>query len=112
LDISASHNTASLTYTYSTTATRGPRGSSSDNPRNARHLSYRQLLQQRLQKYRLPSSYYVESSGPEHAQKYRVVFLIGNHWMPCSDIKYSKTSAAKEEAAGLALLWLNQYGYP
>jgi hypothetical protein len=112
LDISASHNTTSLTYAYPTTAIRGPRGLNSGDPINTRHISYRQLLHQRLQKYQwLRASFHVEHRGPGHARKYRVVFSIRGYWMKCSDNWYTKKSAAKEEAARLTLLWLDQCGY-
>lgn len=73
-------------------------------------LSYRQLLQQRLQKYHLSSTIVFEERGPLHARIYKGIFSIGRYKVGHSEWHDSK-GAAKEHAAGRALTWMDQYGY-
>jgi hypothetical protein len=79
-------------------------------PPRAQSLSYRQLLQQRLQKYGWSARFDVENDGPQHAQKWRGTFWRGSYMLGQSSW-CSRKDAAKEEAAKHALAWLNQYGY-
>ncbi|KIM22965.1 hypothetical protein M408DRAFT_332633 [Serendipita vermifera MAFF 305830] len=79
-------------------------------PRRAQSLSYRQLLQQRLQKYQWQSTFNVDCSGPQHAQLWKVSFYLGSTMIGESSW-FSNKDAAKENAAMHALEWLNKYGY-
>ncbi|PVG04400.1 hypothetical protein CPB86DRAFT_810220 [Serendipita vermifera] len=71
----------------------------------------RQLLQQRLQKYKLSAKFDVDRAGPQHAQQWRGTFRIGSYQVGQSSW-YSSKDAAKEDAASRALVWMNRYGYP
>jgi hypothetical protein len=88
---------------------RKPNALATDPPR-AQSLSYRQLLQQRLQKYGWSARFDVESKGPQHAQEWRGTFWRGSYMLGQSSW-CSRKDAAKEEAAKHALTWMNQYGY-
>ncbi|PVG04405.1 hypothetical protein CPB86DRAFT_778676 [Serendipita vermifera] len=76
----------------------------------AQSLSYRQLLQQRLQKYGWSATFNVECTGPQHAQQWSGSFWIGGIKIGQSSWHSSK-DAAKEEAAQHSLTWFNTYGY-
>ncbi|PVG04399.1 hypothetical protein CPB86DRAFT_667250, partial [Serendipita vermifera] len=71
-------------------------------------LSYRQLLQQRLQKYGWSAIFNVECTGPQHAQQWSGSFWIGDIKIGQSSWHSSKDSA-KEEAAQHSLTWFNTY---
>jgi hypothetical protein len=79
-------------------------------PSGTQSLGYRQLLVQRLTKYRLKASFHVEQKGPQHAQQWRAAFSIGSHMLGQSSW-CSYKDMAKEEAAKHALDWMTQYGY-
>ncbi|CAG8688056.1 4249_t:CDS:1 [Acaulospora colombiana] len=72
----------------------------------AQSLSYRQLLQQRLQKYGWSATFNVECTGPQHAQQWSGSFWIGGIKIGQSSWHSSK-DAAKEEAAQHAMSWFN-----
>jgi hypothetical protein len=72
--------------------------------------SCRQLLAIRLQKYRWSATFQVEPDGPQHNQRWRGVFRVGEITIGVSGHQPSK-ALAKEEAAQSALSWLNEYGY-
>jgi hypothetical protein len=76
----------------------------------AQPQSCRQLLQQRLQKYRWSATFHAAADGPQHGQKWRGAFRIRDVVIGVSGWEYSK-NGAKEAAARSALGWLNQYGY-
>lgn len=73
-------------------------------------LSQRHVLQQRLQKHQLLSTFRVDCSGPQHAQLWRVTtfldyIVIGESgWV-------SNQDTAQESAARQALDWLSANGY-
>jgi hypothetical protein len=71
----------------------------------------RQRLNQRVQKYRLTRRLDLQCDGPQHAQRWKCFCYAGTILVGCSDWKSSK-DAAREEAAGHALEWFDQYGYP
>lgn len=75
----------------------------------AQTQSYRQLLEQRLRRHHWSATFHAEVAGPEHEQRWRGTFNIGEVIIGVSDWKPSK-GEAKEEAAQSALGWLNQYG--
>ncbi|PVF90966.1 hypothetical protein CPB86DRAFT_668538, partial [Serendipita vermifera] len=72
--------------------------------------SYRQLLQQRLQKYGWTATFNVECTGPQHAQQWSGLFWIEGTKIGQSSWHSSK-DAAKEEAAQHSLAWFNTYEY-
>ncbi|PVG04401.1 hypothetical protein CPB86DRAFT_659822, partial [Serendipita vermifera] len=71
-------------------------------------LSYRQLLQQRLQKYGWSATFNVECTGPQHAQHWSCSFWIGGIKTGRSSWHSSK-DAAKEEAAQHSLAWIDTH---
>ncbi|KAG8751940.1 hypothetical protein FRC14_007494 [Serendipita sp. 396] len=75
-------------------------------------LSYRQLLQQRLQKYQWTATFHVTRTRIGTA---RNPLWSGSFWMGGTQIgqssSHTRRDAAKEEAAKAALNWLNTYGY-
>ncbi|CAG8750633.1 5305_t:CDS:2, partial [Acaulospora colombiana] len=93
---------SSVMNAASITLTNGPRQQRTPS------LSCRQLLQQRLQKYKLGAKFDVEYTGPQHAQSWSITFKIGDYEVGRSSWHSSK-DAAKEEAASCALAWMNQY---
>jgi hypothetical protein len=79
-------------------------------PMTVMSLSYRQLLQQRLQKYQWSATFQVESDGPMDNARWSGAFRIGEVTIGVSDWEGTKDMAI-EAAAQSALGWLNQYGY-
>jgi hypothetical protein len=73
--------------------------------------SNRELLNQRLQKYRLTARFDLQSDGPQHAQRWKYLCYVRNTFVGRSEW-HRKRDTAKEEAAGHALQWFDQYGYP
>ncbi|KAG8751941.1 hypothetical protein FRC14_007495 [Serendipita sp. 396] len=73
-------------------------------------LSYRQLLQQRLQKYQWTANHTVENAGTTRNPLWFSSFWLGTIQIGQSSAHRTK-GAAKEEAAKAALNWLNIYGY-
>jgi hypothetical protein len=73
--------------------------------------SNRELFNQRLQKYRLTARFDLQANGPQHAQQWKYLCYVGNTFVGSSEW-HRKQDTAKEEAAGRALQWFNQYGYP
>jgi dsRNA-specific ribonuclease len=76
----------------------------------AQSSSHRQLLQQRLRKYQWSFTFSVDCSGPQHAQLWKVSFLLGSA-MIGESTWFTNKDAAKENAAMQALAWLNTH-YP
>ncbi|PVG04390.1 kinase-like protein [Serendipita vermifera] len=72
--------------------------------------NHRQLFNERLQRYQLSARFDFKSEGPQHAQKWRCFCYILNTFVGCSHW-YTNKAAAKEEAAGHALEWLDKFGY-
>ncbi|PVG04404.1 hypothetical protein CPB86DRAFT_693178, partial [Serendipita vermifera] len=68
-------------------------------------LCYRQLLQHWLQKRRWDATFTIDSTGPQHEQKW-----CGSFWIEETRIGqsgwHSSKGAAKEEAARYSLVWL------
>ncbi|KAG8778077.1 hypothetical protein FRC19_009995 [Serendipita sp. 401] len=106
-----------------TTATRSSRHStapetstrlytSSETSSRTQSLSYRQLLQQRLQKYQWTATFHATRTRTSTA---RNPLWSGSFWMGGIQIgqssSHTRKDAAKEEAAKAALNWLNTYGY-
>ncbi|KAG8819200.1 hypothetical protein FRC19_010034 [Serendipita sp. 401] len=79
-------------------------------PSRPQSLSYRQLLQQRLQKYQWTASFHVEMTGPVRNPLWSGSFWLGGTKIGQSSWHTTK-DAAKEDAAKQALNWLNTYGY-
>jgi dsRNA-specific ribonuclease len=77
----------------------------------AQPLSYRQLLQERLQKYQRPSTCSVDCSGPQDAQLWKVSFFLRSTMIGESGW-FTNKDAAKENAAIQGVGWLNTHGYP
>ncbi|KAG8819199.1 hypothetical protein FRC19_010033 [Serendipita sp. 401] len=73
-------------------------------------LSYRQLLQQRLQKYQFTATFHAEMTGPVRTPLWSGSFWLGSFKIGQS-FCHAKKGDAKEEAAKEALNWLNTYGY-
>ncbi|PVG04383.1 hypothetical protein CPB86DRAFT_810211 [Serendipita vermifera] len=73
--------------------------------------TYRSLFQERLQKYGWGAWFHWDERGPGHAREYIGIFRIGNYWMYGSQNWCSNKDSAKEDAARLALVWFDQYGY-
>ncbi|KAG8818907.1 hypothetical protein FRB91_004521 [Serendipita sp. 411] len=73
-------------------------------------LSYRQLLQQRLQKYQWTANHTVENAGTTRNPLWFSSFWLGTIQIGQSSAHRTK-GAAKEEAAKAALDWLTTYGY-
>jgi len=73
-------------------------------------LSGRQLLNQRLQKYKLPAVFRVHLVGPPQQPRWKGSFWIKDTLLGCSRLEHSK-AAAKEGAAMAALKWLNSNHY-
>jgi hypothetical protein len=71
----------------------------------------RQGFNQRVQKYRLTKRFDLQCDGPQHAQRWKCLCYAGTILIGHSDWNTSK-DADREEAAGLALGWFDQYGYP
>jgi hypothetical protein len=78
--------------------------------RLATSLSGRQLLNQRLQKYKLPAVFRVNLVGPAQEPRWKGSFWIKDTLLGTSRLEHSKT-AAKEGAAMSALKWLNNNHY-
>ena len=78
--------------------------------RLATSLSGRQLLNQRLQKYKLPAVFRVNLVGPAQEPRWKGSFWIKGTLLGSSRLEHSKT-AAKEGAAMSALQWLNNNHY-
>jgi hypothetical protein len=74
----------------------------------AQSLSYRQLLQQRLQKYGWAATFNAECTGLQHAQQWSGSFWIGGTMIGQSSW-HSNKDAAKEEAARHSLCWFNTH---
>jgi dsRNA-specific ribonuclease len=72
----------------------------------AQSLSYRQLLQQRLQKHGWSATFNPECIGPQHAQQWSGSFWIGDTKIGQSSWHSSK-DAAKEEAAQRSMAWFD-----
>jgi len=84
---------------------------SSEPPRKlAASLSGRQLLNQRLQKYKLPAIFHADVVGPGQNQRWKGSFFIKGTFIGSSKLERSK-GAAKEGAAMAALKWLNTNHY-
>ncbi|KIM22959.1 hypothetical protein M408DRAFT_28311 [Serendipita vermifera MAFF 305830] len=79
-------------------------------PRRTQALRYRQLLQQRLQKYQGQSMFNIDCNGPQHAQLWKASFYLGSTMIGESNW-FDDRDAAKEEAAMHALEWLNEHRY-
>lgn len=72
--------------------------------------SCRQLLQRLVQKNRWDAPFHPEMDGPQHNQKWRGTFRIGDVVVGVSGWESSK-GGAKEAAARSALEHLHQNGY-
>ena len=79
-------------------------------PPRAQSLSYRQLFQQRLQKYQWQSTFSVDCTGPRHSPLWKVSFFLGSTKIGESTW-FADKDLAKENAAMQSLGWLNTYGY-
>lgn len=90
----------------------GPVSSTSQQriPKLAPSLSGRQLLNQRLQKYKLPAIFRANLVGPAQAPRWKGSFWIKDTMLGTSNLEHSK-AAAKEGAAMSALKWLNTNHY-
>jgi hypothetical protein len=80
------------------------------NSKLATSLSGRQLLNQRLQKYKLPAVFHANLVGPAWEPRWKGSFWIKGTLLGSSQLEPSKT-AAKESAAMSALTWLNNNHY-
>ena len=80
------------------------------NPKLAASLSGRQLLNQRLQKYKLPAIFRANLVGTPQEPRWKGSFWIKGTLLGSSKVEHSK-SAAKEGAAMSALKWLNNNHY-
>ncbi|PVG04386.1 hypothetical protein CPB86DRAFT_778642, partial [Serendipita vermifera] len=69
----------------------------------------RQRFNERLQKYHWSARFDMKQDGPQHVQRWRCFCYIRNTFVGCSEW-YSNKDAAKEEAAGHALEWMDKYG--
>ncbi|KAG8808812.1 hypothetical protein FRC18_004840 [Serendipita sp. 400] len=85
-------------------------GAVSRPPSRPQSLSFRQLLQQRPQKYQWTASFHVEMTGPVRNPLWSGSFWLGGTKIGQSSWHTTK-DAAKEDAAKQALNWLNTYGY-
>ncbi|KAG8845406.1 hypothetical protein FRB91_001818 [Serendipita sp. 411] len=83
---------------------------SPDTSNKPQPLSYRQLLQQRLQKYQWTANHTVENAGTTRHPLWFSSFWLGTIQIGQSSAHRTK-GAAKEEAAKAALDWLTTYGY-
>lgn len=111
----ASRSTGPVSYRRScpaapATSRRVEHGPPLPQPNRAQTQSCRQLLQQRLQKYQWAANFHVEGDGPQHNQRWRGAFTIGEVTIGVSGW-HTRKDMAKEEAASSSLNWLNQYGY-
>jgi hypothetical protein len=79
-------------------------------PKLAEPLSARQLLHQRLQKYKLSAIFHADVIGPGQDQRWRGSFWIKGTLLGTSKFERTK-SAAKEGAALEAVKWLNLNHY-
>ncbi|KAG8806699.1 hypothetical protein FRC18_005967 [Serendipita sp. 400] len=98
------------TRSMTTAPSSSRRYTSPEAPNRPQSLSYRQLLQQRLQKYQWTAMYHVEMTGPQHDQRWSGSFWLGGTKIGQSSF-YTTKDAAKEDAAKASLNWLNTYGY-
>jgi hypothetical protein len=73
-------------------------------------LSARQLLNQRLQKYKLPAMFRADPVGPADNQRWKGTFWIKDTLIGASKLERSK-ALAKESAALSAIKWLNTNHY-
>jgi hypothetical protein len=80
------------------------------NSKLAVSLNGRQLLNQRLQKYKLPAVFHANLVGPAQEPLWKGSFWIKGTLLGSSRLEHSKT-AAKEAAAMSALTWLNNNHY-
>jgi hypothetical protein len=88
-----------------------PQASGPETPRRlAASLSGRQLLNQRLQKYKLPAVFHADVVGPGQNQRWKGSFWIKGTFIGSSKLERTK-GAAKEGAAMAALKWLNTNHY-
>jgi hypothetical protein len=88
-----------------------PQTSAPEVPRRlAASLSGRQLLNQRLQKYKLPAVFHADVVGPGQNQRWKGSFWIKGTFIGSSKLERTK-GAAKEGAAMAALKWLNTNHY-
>ncbi|CAG8721218.1 12457_t:CDS:1, partial [Acaulospora colombiana] len=73
-------------------------------------LSARQLLNQRLQKYKLPAMFRADPVGPADNQRWKGTFWIKDTLIGASKLERSKAQA-KEGAALSAIKWMNTHHY-
>ncbi|PVG04388.1 hypothetical protein CPB86DRAFT_778651 [Serendipita vermifera] len=74
------------------------------------HLQSPATLQSAPAKVPIECTFHFKTEGPQHAQKWRCFCYIRNTFVGCSDWCTNK-DAAKEEAAGHAVEWLDKFGY-
>ena len=74
-------------------------------------MSYRETLNEIKQRHELTLIYQDAVTGPSHSQVWLGSWMLVNTGRVIGSTSASSRTGAKEEAARLAVLWLNASGY-